>query len=478
MSDIDTSLQDRVNLAYIDGATKRTALADLSARALRDPAARAELRQQEIAAATQARAFGAAWAPERAHETLPEFALLAGIWEPFNDTVRVAVADAENTIRNDYAFEQIDTVISFADARALAGEGAAIDTSEDLRIVRNLAAIRYEDLTATPLTPAAPTVGVAGGLTLDQAVRAPAAEALLVGIPGVGEEPNRLRLQHAQYLSEQWQQRANEAYRDAAGSTVDPTPRQVFGLELLIQHHGNPEAVLASDTFDQRLAEHLGLTAQQEYVNDEDGARYEQTEDLTDTDYGRERIATERAIISAHISDTTVSDESDRQQEPTTSEAGAQLTEPPARTIPAEHASDELYADYVWAQARLQYRQAVLDDDLHTIAALERSSGDEFRPTDAQTAADRAAGTVIPTEQDARAISQWEAHIPHLLEQEETRETPDTVIDSAATEAARVAGMAFPGSAHEAVTASTATAASTAKTGPAVSQSRTTGYGR
>lgn len=64
--------------------------------------------------------------------------------------------------------------------------------------------------------------------------------------------------------------------------------------------------------------------------------------------------------------------------------------------------------EYLYARGRLEYRQALLDDDWETIARLERSAGDEFRPTDAQASADRAAGEVIPTARDTDAISQWE----------------------------------------------------------------------
>lgn len=113
-------------------------------------------------------------------------------------------------------------------------------------------------------------------MNLDQALRASYADALTLGVRGIDAASLARRAEAARAVLAEQSRRVDAAYRGAAGAEPDvPAP---FGTTLVLQHDGDLNAVLGDPMFAATLQQQMGLGYGTEYVNDEDGARWESTE--------------------------------------------------------------------------------------------------------------------------------------------------------------------------------------------------------
>lgn len=113
-------------------------------------------------------------------------------------------------------------------------------------------------------------------MNLDQALRASYADALTLGVRGIDAESLARRAEAARAVLADQSRRVDAAYRGAVGAEPDvPAP---FGTTLVLQHGGDLNAVLGDPMFTSTLQQQMGLGYGTEYVNDEDGARWESTE--------------------------------------------------------------------------------------------------------------------------------------------------------------------------------------------------------
>lgn len=113
-------------------------------------------------------------------------------------------------------------------------------------------------------------------MNLDQALRASYVDALTLGVRGIDAESLARRAEAARAVLAEQSRRVDAAYRGAAGAEPDvPAP---FGTTLVLQHGGDLNAVLGDPMFASTLQQQMGLGYGTEYVNDEDGARWESTE--------------------------------------------------------------------------------------------------------------------------------------------------------------------------------------------------------
>lgn len=113
-------------------------------------------------------------------------------------------------------------------------------------------------------------------MNLDQALRASYADALTLGVRGIDAESLARRAEAARAVLAEQSRRVDAAYSGAAGAEPDvPAP---FGTTLVLQHGGDLNAVLGDPMFAATLQQQMGLGYGTEYVNDEDGARWESTE--------------------------------------------------------------------------------------------------------------------------------------------------------------------------------------------------------
>lgn len=113
-------------------------------------------------------------------------------------------------------------------------------------------------------------------MNLDQALRASYADALTLGVRGIDADALARRAEVARVVLAEQSRRVDAAYRGAAGAEPDiPAP---FGATLVLQHGGDLNAVLGDPMFAATLQQQMGIEHGTEYVNDEDGARWESAE--------------------------------------------------------------------------------------------------------------------------------------------------------------------------------------------------------
>ncbi|OII01458.1 hypothetical protein BIU95_07170 [Curtobacterium sp. MCBA15_007] len=113
-------------------------------------------------------------------------------------------------------------------------------------------------------------------MNLDQALRASYADALTLGVRGIDADALARRAEAARAVLAEQSRRVDAAYRGAAGA--EPDVAAPFGTTLVLQHGGDLNAVLGDPMFASTLQQQMGLGYGTEYVNDEDGARWESTE--------------------------------------------------------------------------------------------------------------------------------------------------------------------------------------------------------
>lgn len=114
-------------------------------------------------------------------------------------------------------------------------------------------------------------------MNLDQALRASYADALTLGVRGIDAESLARRAEAARAVLAEQSRRVDAAYSGAAGGAEPDVPAP-FGTTLVLQHGGDLNAVLGDPMFAPTLQQQMGLGYGTEYVNDEDGARWESTE--------------------------------------------------------------------------------------------------------------------------------------------------------------------------------------------------------
>jgi hypothetical protein len=113
-------------------------------------------------------------------------------------------------------------------------------------------------------------------MNLDQALRASYADALTLGVRGIDADALARRAEAARAVLAEQSRRVDAAYRGAANA--EPDVAAPFGTTLVLQHGGDLNAVLGDPMFAPTLQQQMGLGYGTEYVNDEDGARWESTE--------------------------------------------------------------------------------------------------------------------------------------------------------------------------------------------------------
>jgi len=107
--------------------------------------------------------------------------------------------------------------------------------------------------------------------------RSPAdlADALTFGVTGDNPDAHAARSAAAQAAVTRHSEELDRAYASAGGQ-VDPWSAPPFGADLVIGAGGDLDAVLASPAFVPEVQREMGLAAHDEFVNDEDGARWVQ----------------------------------------------------------------------------------------------------------------------------------------------------------------------------------------------------------
>ncbi|EYT63960.1 hypothetical protein H489_0109815 [Curtobacterium flaccumfaciens UCD-AKU] len=113
-------------------------------------------------------------------------------------------------------------------------------------------------------------------MNLDQALRASYADALTLGVRGIGADALARRAEVARAVLAEQSRRVDAAYRGVAGA--EPDVPALFGATLVLRHGGDLNGVLGDPMFAATLQQQMGLGYGAEYVNDEDGARWESIE--------------------------------------------------------------------------------------------------------------------------------------------------------------------------------------------------------
>lgn len=99
------------------------------------------------------------------------------------------------------------------------------------------------------------------------------ASSLKLGIEGSDEAANNERLRLATRLLEEYNRIDNDAYATSR-SMIEPDTPKPFGLELLVEHQGDVEAVLRDGAIREAVRDHLGHRPGHQFIDDEDGQRW------------------------------------------------------------------------------------------------------------------------------------------------------------------------------------------------------------
>lgn len=182
-------------------------------------------------------------------------------------------------------------------------------------------------------------------MNLDQALRASYADALTLGVRGIDADVLARRAEVARAVLAEQSRRVDAAYRGAAGAEPDvPAP---FGTTLVLQHGGDLNAVLGDPMFAATLQQQMGLGHGAEYVNDEDGARWESIEPTAE-DIGQS--ATEATRIRSALAEMGSLD------------PGALQAETAANQLPLQARMEQAYLQGYGARIQTGLAYAAADD--------------------------------------------------------------------------------------------------------------------
>ena len=101
---------------------------------------------------------------------------------------------------------------------------------------------------------------------------APPEQAITLGVSGHDPQANRRRFELALRIRAEWDAVSDAAY--ASAGMLEPYVPAPFGLRSVIATEGDVRSALAHDDFADEVLDHLGLTAHEEFIRDEDGDRW------------------------------------------------------------------------------------------------------------------------------------------------------------------------------------------------------------